>query len=264
MLHKQELIRIRTVIEETKGDLQSELKELPEGNLNILKRGDKRFFFQFIPAKGNRKKARSIGITKDTGTIMALIRKRYIEKALKVIDRDIRTLDIAIRHYLPFDEETLMKEYLEKNPGLEPGIYHGIQLDEDWADDYRRQEDFYSDQLVHVSPKGELMRSKGEVYIAARLDHFGIPYRYEASVPHPDVDRVPDFTIRRPRDRKIIYWEHLGRTGDEDYMQGNEIKFLEYENADIVPWDNLIVTYDMKDGGIDAKIIDAMIQGWLL
>ena len=264
MLYKEELIRIKTRIEETAEDLQKEMEELPDGELSILRRGDRRFFYQLFPKIGNRKKVRRKGITNDTQTIMGLVRKRYITKAVQVIDKDIKVLEMAIKHYQPFDEESLMSDYVTKNPGLEVGIYHGTQSDAVWADNYKRQEDFYSEHLIHTAADGTPMRSRAELYIASRLDHYGIPYRYEAPVGHPDVDRIPDFTIRRPRDGKIIYWEHLGLTGDEGYMQGNELKFIEYENAEIVPWDNLIITYDMKDGRFDAKIIDAMIQGWLL
>ena len=264
MLHKEELIRIQTIIKEAGEDLQEELKNLPDGELTILRRGDRRFYYQHFPKTGNRKKAKSTGITNDTDTIMGLVRKRYIEKAIQVIDKDMKVLDIAIRNYQPFDEESLMAEYVKKNPGLEAGIYHGMQSDEAWADDYKRQKDLFKEQLIYTSAKGVPMRSLGEVYIASRLDHYGIPYRYEASIPHPDVSRIPDFTIRRPRDGKIIYWEHMGLPDDESYMQRNDLKFVEYENAGIVPWDNLIVTYNMESGGYDAKIIEAMIQGWLL
>ncbi len=264
MQHIYELERIRTIIKETEADLTKELKSLPDGMLTIRRQGNRRFYYQHFPKTGNRKKARSKGITNETETIMGLVRKKYIEKALLVIDKDIKTLDMAIKHYQPFDEATLMAGFVEKNPGLEVGLYHGIQSDEAWADDYIRQKDLFKEQLIYTSAKGVPMRSLGEVYISSRLDHYGIPYRYEASVPHPDVKRIPDFTIRRPRDGKIIYWEHLGLTDDKGYMQRNDLKFVEYENADIVPWDNLIITYNKEDGGYDAKIIEAMIQGWLL
>ena len=264
MQHRNELERIRDVIEETRADLIKELRSLPDGILVIRRQDDRRYFYQHFPKAGNRKKARSRGISNETETIMGLVRKKYVEKALQVIDRDIDALDMAIKHYQPFDEESLMTDYVSKYPGIEVGLYHGMQSDEAWADDYKRQEDFFKEQLIYTSAKGVPMRSLGEVYISSRLDHYGIPYRYEASVPHPDVRRIPDFTIRRPRDGKIIYWEHLGLTSDEGYMQGNDLKFVEYENAGIVPWDNLIVTYNREDGGYDAKIIEAMIQGWLL
>ena len=51
---------------------------------------------------------------------------------------------------------------------------------------------------------------------------------------------------------------------DADYMSHNSRKLDAYERYGIVPWDNLILTYDNADGGFNAKIIDAMIQGWLL
>lgn len=264
MVHRQELDRIRSVLKENKADLESELKTLPQGQLYCLQRNGRWFYYELFPKKGNRKKEKRVGITGDVDKIFALVRKYYITRAVALVEKDIKVLDMAIKHYADFDEESVMAKLLDKHPELSEGIYHGQQSDEAWADDYERQKDFYDKDLKDTSAKGIKMRSKNEVYIASRLDHFHIPYRYEASVPHPDVDRVPDFTIRRPRDGKIIFWEHLGKTGDKGYMSGNEIKFIEYENAEIVPWDNLIVTYDTPDGGIDAKIIDAMIQGWLL
>ena len=86
MLYKEELIRIKTRIEETAEDLQKEMEELPDGELSILRRGDRRFFYQLFPKTGNRKKVRRKGITNDTQTIMGLVRKRYITKAVQVID----------------------------------------------------------------------------------------------------------------------------------------------------------------------------------
>lgn len=264
MVHKKELDRILSVLIENKDDLEQELETLPEGILYCLKRKGRWFYYKILPKEGNRKKEKRIGITNDIDEVFALVRKLYISKALIRVRRNIGVVEMAIKHYKASDENTVMENFLAKHPELSAGIYHGIQSDEAWADDFERQKDFYKDQLTRVSASGIPMRSDGELYIAARLDHYGIPYRYEDSIPHPDVSSIPDFTIRRPRDGKIIYWEHIGRIGDEDYMKRNEGKFVEYENADIVPWDNLIVTYNMKSGGFDAKIIEAMIQGWLL
>lgn len=264
MVHKIELERIHFFLIERKSDLEEELKTLPEGKLYCLQSDDRWFYYQLLPKKGNRKKEKRIGISRDIDTIFALTRKSYISKALALIEKDIKVLEMALKHYAAFDEETVMAKFLTRHPELRDGIYYGRQLDEFWADDYEKQTAFYEEELRHVSADGTMMRSKNEVYIASRLDHYGIPYRYECPVAHPDVSRIPDFTIRRPRDGKIIYWEHLGLTGDEDYMRDNELKLVEYQHAGIVPWDNLIITYDTPDGGIDAKLIEAMIQGWLL
>lgn len=264
MIHKNELMRIRSVMIENRKDYESELKEMPEGELYCLRNRDAQLYYQRFPKRGNRKKEKRVGITKDSDKVFSLVRKEYLIKAIAIIDRDIRTIDMAIKHYVNYDEESVMAKFLEKHPELSEGVYHGKQSDAEWADSYVRQENFYDESRKHTSAKGEKMRSKNEIYISSRLDHYEIPYRYEASIAHPDVDRIPDFTIRRPRDGKIIYWEHLGVTDSEDYLLGNGIKFREYRDIGIVPWDNLIVTYDDADGNIDAKIIEAMIEGWLL
>ena len=108
------------------------------------------------------------------------------------------------------------------------------------------------------------MRSGGEMYISARLDHFGIPYRYEDDTGIPDLGYAPDFKIMRPRDRKIIYWEHFGKVNDYDYVLDNFGKVKDYISYGIKPWDNLIMTFSNEKGGYDGKLIDAMIECWLL
>ena len=264
MVHRKELEHILSILLERKADLNNELESLPEGSLYCLKNDDRWFYYQLLPKTGNRKKEKRIGISRDIDRIFALTRKLYIDKTLVLIEKDIKVLEMAIKHYVNLDEESVMARFLVKHPELRDGIYHGRQSDEAWAEDYEKQTDFYKNKLRHVSAKGILMRSKNEVYIASRLDHYSIPYRYECPVAHPDVYRIPDFTIRRPRDDKIIYWEHMGLTGDEDYLNDNARKQIEFQHAGIVPWDNLILTYDSPDGSIDAKIIEAMILGWLL
>ena len=58
--------------------------------------------------------------------------------------------------------------------------------------------------------------------------------------------------------------EHLGKVNDKDYMDRNKYKFDVYEQYGIVPWDNLIVSYSQSNGGINEKLIDNLIRGWLL
>ena len=264
MVYREMLTDIISELSDKKALLELELSKAPLGSLNIDGRRGHLYFTHYIPKGGNRKKASRKSISEDTGMIRALFRKRYLERAIRLIDKDIAVLEKALAQYKEVDEASVMREELERFPELADCLYPGGQSDEEWADDFARATDFYTEDLKSTSSTGVEMRSSGELIIASRLEHFGVPYRYEAKVNHPDVDRRPDFTIRRPRDGKIIYWEHIGMTGDEEYMSGNELKFVEYENNGIVPWDNLIITYNKADGGIDVKIIDAMIQGWLL
>ena len=48
-----------------------------------------------------------------------------------------------------------------------------------------------------------------------------------------------------------------------NYRKKNAEKLAAYEELGIVPWDNLIVTYD-KDGSIDLRMAEAIIRSVLM
>lgn len=264
MIYQNELERIDRTLRDRARDLEEELKHLPEGSLLVRMVDDKYYYFQRFPKGGNRKKEHRYGITRDEDKILALTRKKYVEQALGIIAKDIAVLESAIREFKPCDEDSVMRKFLEKYPQLSEGVFCRQKEMDAWVKAHKPDETFFAQDLRSVSHNGVKMRSDGELYITARLDHFGIPHRYECQTGIPDLGYWPDFTILRPRDRKILYWEHFGKVNDYGYVMGNIEKVTKYIEYGIVPWDNLIMTYNNKDGGFNAKLIDAMIEGWLL
>lgn len=264
MYYKRMVEHIINDLSDQKKRLENELPDLPEGELHVSTVNGNSFYYQYVSKSGNMKKASKQGISRDRDLIMNLVRKKYVEKALKNLDSDIDAADAFLKHYKEFDENSVMSDYIEKNPQLAEGIYYGKLTDAEWAENYARSET-YKENLKNVSAQGEDMRSMGEIFIASRLEFYNIPFRYEQPLTIPDISNyVPDFTIRRPHDKKIIYWEHLGMVNDREYLDHNSQKLRRYGEYGIVPWDNLIITYNNKDGSINGKLIDAMIQGWLL
>ena len=118
MVHKEELERIRSILLDDKRDFESELRTLPDGSLYCSKRDGQWFYYQLLPVKGNRKKEKRIGISRDLDMVFALVRKNYITKALSLIDKDIKVLEMAIRHYSCYDSGTVMQKFREKHPEL--------------------------------------------------------------------------------------------------------------------------------------------------
>ncbi|MBP3895404.1 MAG: hypothetical protein J6D07_02955 [Mogibacterium sp.] len=264
MYYRQSLEDIKKQLEEKQADLIREMKELPEGSLLVYEKRGRNYYCQRLKKEGNRKKERRIAITNNPEMIFALTRKRYIESALDILDKDIDVLEQTITDYVPADETSVMVNFISKYPELERGIHFGKGDPEAWTANHIPAQDLYSEDLKSISQAGEKMRSGAEMYIASRLDHFGMPYKYEASTGIPDISYIPDFTIMRPRDRKIIYWEHLGKINDREYVQNNIHKLSVYIEYGICPWDNLILTYNNNSGGFDGRLIDSMINGWLL
>jgi hypothetical protein len=260
--------------------MEEELSCLPAGSLYRLRQADNSYYYQQLPPRGFRKKAKRVGITKNEEMIHQLARKRYVQESLKTARANLEILEKARAGYIPFDPASLraglggpysdlplsmftpltaaMKESAVQNES-DGADGDGEQKKYDqWHNDYRKEE------LNQTSHNGVPMRTKSEVNIAGRLGHFGIENVYEKPIEINGVVYRPDFTIKRPRDGKIIYWEHAGLMEDPKYRQRHEKKMIVYEDYGIVPWSNLIVTYDDASGGIDMKLVDGLIQGWLL
>ena len=264
MIYKERITGIRDELKTLATAYREELRALPDGYLSINKKAPANYYIWQIPVTGRRKKLYRKGITSDPEMISKLLRKRYLKGATEKLEKDIALIEKILKGYEEFDEESVMRAYVSKHPDVNDKIFSGTSNFDEWAADYRKPVDFYEEGLKSTSASGDRMRSKGELIIASRLDLFKVPYRYEAPINHPDVTRIPDFTIKRPRDNKIIYWEHLGMMKNAGYRHGNFRKLQEYEDIGVTPWSNLILTYDQEDGGLDVRIIDGLIQGWLI
>lgn len=263
MFYKNEITRISNLIKDRISDLQKELETLPDGELFVYSRDSVAHYYKRLPKTGNRKKERRIGIKKDKETLMSLVRKKYVLSAINALNRDAELLGQVSKMYIPADENSVMSDFFEKYPELSEGVHCCMGSSVKWEEVYATDSTYHPESLKSTASDGSHRRSVGELLIGAKLNHYKIPYRYEAKA-HPDLPYMPDFTIKRPYDGKLIFWEHFGMVNDNDYMEGNRRKLMEYESVGIVPWENLIVTYNQSDGGINEKLIDAMIHGWLL
>lgn len=264
MTYKEQLERIIAELKQRQSDLSEEYELLPEGHLVFSMQNGLKRYIQRIPATGNRKRERRYGVKRKPEILSGLVRKEYIQDALPALEKDIRLIEKAARYYVPSDENSIMAQFVEAQPELAYGIYKPSVDENEWKMRFDRIENYHDENLTQVASDGKRMRSKNEVYIASRLDHYGITYRSDCPTGIPDLSCVPDFTILRKRDGKIIYWEHLGMMDDLEYRKDNKRKLEQYEEFNIVPWDNLILTYDTPGGGLRADYIEAMIKTWLL
>ena len=106
------------------------------------------------------------------------------------------------------------------------------------------------------------MRSKSEAIIADLLDSYNMHYKYEEPLLIDRKKYLPDFTVISNYEK--VYWEHFGMTHDSTYREAMEIKLDDYAKAGIIPWKNLVVTFETEDGAIDAARINEIIRNMLL
>ena len=132
-----------------------------------------------------------------------------------------------------------------------------------WALTKYVQSDNKPEEKIHTTSRGLKVRSKSELIICEIFYKYGIEFRYEEVIYINGKRMEPDFTIRRKSDGKIFYWEHCGMMDLPSYRKRYYEKRDLYEFCDIVPWDNMIFTYDI-DGSIDSEYIESIVKTVLL
>ena len=124
---------------------------------------------------------------------------------------------------------------------------------------------YYERALIHRTLKGDLVRSKSEVIIANMLYEAGIEYEYEKELNlGEDGVRIPDFTIEDAESGLCFYWEHCGMLGDAAYNKHWQEKQALYKKHGIIEGENLIVSKDSLNGGIDSAAIKHLIDQYLV
>lgn len=124
---------------------------------------------------------------------------------------------------------------------------------------------YYEQSLIHRTLKGDLVRSKSEVIIANMLFEAGIEYEYEKELNlGEDGVRIPDFTIEDAESGLCFYWEHCGMLGDAAYNKHWQEKQALYKKHGIVEGENLIISKDSLNGGIDSAAIKHLIDQYLV
>jgi ATP-dependent exoDNAse (exonuclease V) alpha subunit len=126
---------------------------------------------------------------------------------------------------------------------------------------------FLEERLIHVTSRGEAVRSKSEVIIANLLHSRKIAYHYEHPLEINGVTKYPDFTIEDDDTGITYYWEHCGMLNDPAYTRRWIEKQRWYRSIGILPLSEgggtkgtLIVSEDQSDGGIDCSKIDLFIN----
>ncbi|MDO4870047.1 MAG: hypothetical protein Q4A65_07200 [Bacillota bacterium] len=133
-----------------------------------------------------------------------------------------------------------------------------IQRHVEWGNAPYEEYNGYPQNKNKLTSFGKRVRTRGEQLIADSLHYVGVPNRYEEVLRIGPYVMAPDFTFR-DCNMKPFYWEYAGMMDDPAYEQRHQIKLKQYREVGIVPWKNLIVTYDTH-GSINMAMVEATIM----
>ncbi len=243
------------------------LMQSPVGYLMQTHRNQKQVYFQVINEGAGRKR---ISINKRPELVDALARKKYLEIELGILNANIKELNTLLENYVDITPNEVLDRLPKRYQNLPEDHFLGAYDDptgmkqefKDWANQPYEQSTYRVWEKTHTTARGLKVRSKSEVIISEKLDGYLLPFRYEQMIYFQQYSFSPDFIILTTKG--LRYWEHCGKVNDPGYMQHHKWKLRIYEKMGIVPWENLIVTYDDVHGGIDSRIIEAEIVNKLL
>lgn len=203
---------------------------------------------------------------KDIDLAKKLAQKTYDKKVIDSVQKELKAINSFFLNCPKVQaEQVYEKSHEERRKLIEP-----IQETEDqyitrWSKVPYQGKEFELGFPEIYTSKGERVRSKSEVIIADSLNREGIPYRYEYPVKIKGWGMFyPDFTVLNVKERKEIYWEHLGMMDDVSYVEMALQKITLYMQNGIFPNDNLIITYETSKHPLNQKIIKLMIEQYLM
>ena len=255
---EEEQKRLDTVIRKA----ERELERAPEGSV-LVKRYKKgvQFYFRTVASDRNGK---YIPVAERKRAI-ALVQKAYNKRALAAASKQRNAISAFLRSYDPQAlREIYQREGKLRQPYLRPFELPDAQYAEAWQGMVYESKAFREDVSVHYTERGERVRSKSEVMIANALARAGIPYRYECPLNFDGRIIHPDFTILRMRDRKEVYWEHLGMMDDAEYRHHAFMRIRTYESSGIFQGERLILTIETGRLPLNSVLIQRTIEQYLL
>ena len=241
-----------------------EFDSLPEGNLSSRKTDGKTFYVHEYKSDDSTGRCRRHIVAADDLT-RQLARKKYLEKFIPQLSKETDRLQKFIAGRSDVDPAQIIDSMKGVYSTLPEEYFFGghIRDTEKWAQAPYHMSNYKPDEKKQTTSRGLHVRSKSELLIAEKLYEFNIPFRYEEVIMIAGRQYAPDFKILK-KSGKLVYWEHLGLMENQDYRYKNKVKLTIYERAGIMPWRNLIVTYDEYDGGINLAVIESEIRSKLL
>lgn len=230
----------------------------PEGRLRTSRTGGRLRYYE-VNEKGDTN-GRYLH-KNEMETIKILAQKDYNKHFLKATKTELEILEKFLMNYTSTADDTYNNLIPEKKNLVTPYILSDDLIAQKWQSQIFKPNPYKPENKIHDTKRGEKVRSKSEAFIADTLLELGIPYHYECPVKMVNGEiRYPDFTLLKVKTREVIYFEHFGRMGDEDYRQHVMEKMDLYRDSGIYPGKNLIFTYETEDKPLNIKGMRKMLS----
>lgn len=246
--------------------IDNEMKGLPEGRLRITHKQTGNHAVQYYHCRNKAERNGVYLAQSELNTAYALAKKGYLLKLRSKVEKQLDFLTKALPDLTDTPlQQAFTKLSLERKQLISPLVLDDETFIKQWQSVKYEGLPFEPGIPIHMTERGERVRSKSEKILADKFFAMDIPYHYEMPlhIPRHD-DRYPDFTLLNRRTRETVYWEHFGKMDDEKYVNRNLKKINIYTKAGIIPGKNLIMTFETAQQALDMKAVEKLIMAYLM
>jgi len=248
-----------------------ELEQSATGHLVVSSTRGKRYYYQNLEGAESYTK---VSLNNKPEAVRELARKEFLVRSSEALSSNIRIIGNALKHYrdeqldalkakmhkayldLP-DEYFLCSDFEGAGNYSQRDDYSKRRHDAWAAEDYEMSS-FNPEGRRFPTSRGLMVRSKSEQHIAEQLYKYDVPFRYEQMLHLDELNFSVDFTFQAFNNDEF-YWEHAGMMDLKEYAYRHNRKMRYFEANEIVPWKNLIVTYDVN-GVVNIPFINSIIE----
>lgn len=261
---------IRGNIEELEREIQSIeeiLRGAPEGCMKYQKKNHSTYFYHQCYDENTGNVQRKYIKKKDAGLAYVLAQKGYLTKLLPILKEEANQLKSFEGHYHPEKKQEVFATLGEVRKTMVSPLYQSVDdIIRKWNEEDIPIYDAHPENLRFETDRGEMVRSKSELILANFFHKYKnkLSYKYERPLELMDHGEPkvihPDFTLLNLETGKLVYWEHAGRMDDARYAEGFLRKINLYIFNDIVPGENLVITYESYASPLDMGIVKLLLR----
>ena len=202
----------------------------------------------------------------NSDAVIAIKEYCYLNKSLKVINKNLKALEdsLAQMEETDYDHINSLLPDTYRNPKIQ-GLCSGNKKALQWKEKAEalkaRHEIYKPEELTVTTDDGNKVRSKSEGMIYNYLLSAGVAFVYELPMKLRNGMVWPDFTLLSEQDYSTeIIIEHQGLMGNDYYRKRFGDKVYKYIQEGYVQGDNIFLTFDSADGGLDITPIKDIVR----
>lgn len=232
-------------------------KQVAPGSLTLNKQQYSNYCYQKTYVDGKR---HQIFLDRDRDEdieiIKELMEKKTLVHATPILRKNVEALEQCLtkfRPYSPLDYE--YGELLGKSYYLDGDVCY-----KEWKKKEDCKNPFHKENCIHETKSGKKVRSKSEVLIADTLFDLKIEFKYEPELVVDGKIIYPDFEFFHPKEKKLIWWDHLGKLDDPGYAFPNINRIAVLGKNGIRLGENLIITTETKEKPLTHREVDRELK----